>query len=135
LSMRARLAAHRKNPPCSGCHQLMDPLGFALENFDAVGKWRTLGDAGEPIDASGALPDGTPLDGAAELRAALLSSDRFVATLTEKLMTYAIGRGVEYYDMPTVRAIVRAAAKQDYKLSDLIVGVATSAPFTMRMAE
>ena len=97
----------------------MDPLGFALENFDAVGKWRTLDETGEPIDASGVLPDGTEVRRPAPgLRQALLDdSDQFVTTLTEKLLTYALGRGVEYYDAPAVRAIVREAAPQDYRFS------------------
>ncbi|HLF13189.1 MAG TPA: DUF1592 domain-containing protein [Gammaproteobacteria bacterium] len=132
LSMRERLAAHRADPACAGCHALMDPLGFALENFDAVGRWRTLGESGAPIDAAGTLPDGTPFEGAAGLRDALLSSDQFVATLTEKLLTYALGRGVEYYDMPAVRAIVREAAANDYRFSAFIVGVVQSPPFQMR---
>jgi hypothetical protein len=113
----------------------MDPLGFALENFNAIGQWRTLGDAGEPIDASGALPDGTPFQGIDGLRDALLSSDLFLTTLTEKLMTYALGRGVEYYDMPTVRAIVRDAAADDYRFSDLILGVVASPAFRIRGSE
>ena len=96
---------------------MMDPLGFALENFDAVGRWRTLGESSEPIDASGVLPDGTKFDGPAGLRQALLAqSDQFVTTLTEKLLTYALGRGVEYYDAPAVRAIVRDAARQRLSL-------------------
>jgi uncharacterized protein DUF1592/uncharacterized protein DUF1588/uncharacterized protein DUF1587/uncharacterized protein DUF1585/uncharacterized protein DUF1595/cytochrome c len=135
LSMRDRLAAHRANPACAGCHAMMDPLGFALENFDATGRWRTLGDAGEAIDASGKMPDGTAFDGVAEFRAALLSDDRFVATLTEKLLTYALGRGVEYYDQPAVRAIVRDAAADDYRFSSLVAGVVRSAPFRMRKSE
>jgi hypothetical protein len=110
----------------------MDPLGFALENFDAIGAWRTLDDAGGPIEAAGTLPDGTAFSGADELREALLGSDRFVATLTEKLLTYALGRGVEYYDQPAVRAIVRAAAAEDYRFSKLITGVVASPPFQMR---
>jgi hypothetical protein len=132
LPMRERLAAHRERPACSGCHSLMDPLGFTLENFDAVGKWRTLDDTGASIDVSGALPDGKPFEGAEGLRNALLSSDRFVATLAEKLLTYALGRGVEYYDMPAVRAIVREAAAHDYRLGTFVVGVVQSTPFQMR---
>jgi hypothetical protein len=132
LSMRDRLAAHRASPSCASCHALMDPLGFALENFDAIGAWRTLDDAGGPIEAAGTLPDGTAFSGADELREALLGSDRFVATLTEKLLTYALGRGVEYYDQPAVRAIVRAAAAEDYRFSKLITGVVASPPFQMR---
>jgi hypothetical protein len=132
LSIRERLAEHRRNPTCASCHALMDPLGFALENFDAVGKWRTLNEAGGAVDASGTLPDGTQFAGAAEFRAALLGSDRFVATLTEKLLTYALGRGVEYYDQPTVRAIVRDAAAHDYRFSALVAGIVQSTPFQLR---
>jgi hypothetical protein len=132
ISMRERLALHRDNPNCSGCHALMDPLGFGLENFNATGQWRTLGDAGEAIDASGELPNGTAFDGAAGLREALLSSDLFVQTLTEKLMTYALGRGVEAGDMPEIRRIVREVALDDYRLSALIMGVVESVPFRMR---
>jgi hypothetical protein len=134
LPMRERLAQHRADPSCASCHALMDPLGFALENFNAIGQWRTLGDAGEPIDAAGALPDGTPFDGVDGLRDALLSSDLFLTTLTEKLMTYALGRGVEYYDMPAVRAIVRDAAESDYRLSSLILGIVESPAFRLRGA-
>jgi hypothetical protein len=132
ISMRERLSRHRDNPNCSGCHALMDPLGFSLENFNAVGQWRTLGDAGEPIDASGTLPDGTVFDGLDGLRSSLLSSDLFVQTLTEKLMTYALGRGVEAHDMPEIRRIVREAALDDYRLSAIIMGIVESVPFRMR---
>jgi hypothetical protein len=132
LPMRERLARHRADPTCASCHALMDPLGFALENFNAIGQWRTLGDAGEPIDAAGALPDGTPFEGIEGLRTALLSSDLFLQTLAEKLLTYALGRGVEYYDMPTVRAIVRDAAEDDYRFSALILGIVDSPAFRMR---
>jgi hypothetical protein len=132
ISMRERLARHRDNPNCSGCHALMDPLGFSLENFNAVGQWRTLGDAGEGIDAGGELPDGTAFDGVAGLREALLSTDLFVQTLTEKLMTYALGRGVQAQDMPAIRRIARDAALDDYQLSAIIMGVVESVPFQMR---
>ena len=135
VSMRARLAAHRDNPNCASCHALMDPLGFALENFDAVGRWRTIDEAGTTIDASGALPDGTPLEGVAGLKTALLSSDGFVTTLTEKLLTYALGRGIEPYDMPAVRGIVNDAAASDYRFSALILGIARSTPFQMRKSQ
>jgi hypothetical protein len=110
----------------------MDPLGFALENFNAVGVWRTLDDTGGAVDASGTLPDGTAFEGVAEFRAALESSDLFVRTLTEKLLTYGLGRGVEHYDQPAVRAIVREAAGDDYRFSDLILGVVESPPFQSR---
>jgi hypothetical protein len=132
ISMRERLARHRANPTCAGCHAVMDPLGFSLENFNSIAQWRTLGDAGEPIDAAGALPDGTAFEGVDGLRAALLSSDLFLLTLSEKLMTYALGRGVEAHDMPEIRRIVREAALDDYRLSALIMGVVDSVPFRMR---
>jgi hypothetical protein len=132
LSMRQRLEQHRANPVCASCHSMMDPLGFSLENFDAVGKWRTLGESGDAIDATGRAPDGSVFEGVAGLRDALLRSDRFVPTLTEKMLTYALGRGLEHYDAPAVRAIVRDAAKNDYRVSSLIVGIVQSAPFRMR---
>jgi hypothetical protein len=132
LTLRERLTAHRENPTCASCHSLMDPLGFALENFNAVGVWRTLDDTGGPVDASGTLPDGTAFTGVAEFRAALESSDLFVRTLTEKLLTYGLGRGVEHYDQPAVRAIVREAAENDYRFSDLILGLVQSPPFQSR---
>jgi hypothetical protein len=133
-SVRERLAEHRKNPTCAGCHRLTDPVGFALENYDAVGRWRTL-DGGEPIDPSGTLFDGTPFNGVADLQQAILShSDLFVTTLSEKLLTFAIGRGVEYYDAPAVRKIVRDARADDYRFSSLIVGIVNSMPFRMRKA-
>jgi hypothetical protein len=132
LTLRERLTAHRQNPSCASCHSLMDPLGFALENFNAVGVWRTLDDTGGPVDASGALPDGTSFEGVAEFRTALESSDLFVRTLTEKLLTYGLGRGVEHYDQPAVRAIVREAAEEGYRFSDLILGLVQSPPFQSR---
>jgi mono/diheme cytochrome c family protein len=135
-SVRERMEEHRKNPACSGCHNIMDPLGFSLENFDAVGAWRVRSESGAPIDASGKLVDGTSVDGPVGLRNALLArSGAFTQTLTEKLMTYAIGRGIEYYDMPAVRSIVRAAAPADYRFSSLILGIVRSAPFQMRRTE
>ena len=136
LPMRRAMEAHRENPACSGCHAQMDPLGFALENFDAIGRWRTRTEAFEAIDASGALPSGATFEGVGGLRKVLLSqSDRFVATLTERLLTYGVGRGLEYYDMPAVRQIVRDAAREDYTLSSLVSGVIKSAPFQMRRSE
>jgi hypothetical protein len=133
LSMRERMAEHRANPACANCHATIDPLGFALEQFDAVGRWRRLDESFGPIDPSGALPNGTKFEGLADFKKELLRHpEQFVATLTEKLLTYALGRGVEYYDMPTVRRIVRQAAPGHYKLSSLIVGIATSEPFIMR---
>ena len=134
LTMRERLAKHRSTPSCASCHNLMDPLGFALENFNAVGVWRTIDETGAAIDAAGTLPDGTPFNNVAEFRAALENSDLFVMTLTEKLLTYGLGRGVEAYDQPAVRAIVREAAESDYRFSDLILGVVQSAPFQLRRA-
>jgi hypothetical protein len=132
ISMRERMAVHRANPTCASCHALMDPLGFSLENFNAIGQWRTLGAAGETIDAYGAMPDGTGFDGVAGLKAQLIASDQFLETMTEKLLTYALGRGVEYYDMPAVRQIVREAADDDYRMSSFIIGVVESVPFRMR---
>ena len=135
LSMRERMEQHRRNPVCASCHAMMDPLGLSLENFDAVGKWRTLGESSASIDASGVFPDGTRFEGAAGLRQMLLQSDRFVPTVTEKLLTYALGRGLEYYDAPAVREIVRSAARDEYRFSTLIAGVVQSTPFLMRRAE
>ena len=134
LSMRQRMEEHRANPVCASCHSMMDPLGLALENFDAVGRWRTLGEGSAPIDASSVLPGGTPFEGPAGLRRELLASERFVATLTEKMLTYALGRGLEHYDAPAVRAILREAAPSDYRLTQLIVGIVQSTPFRMRRA-
>ena len=133
LSMRAAMEQHRANPVCASCHQLMDPPGLSLENFDAVGRWRDRSETKAAIDASGALPDGTEYEGPSGLKAALLRHpDRFVTTVTEKLLTYALGRGVEYYDAAAVRSIVRNAAENDYRLSSLILGVVDSVPFQMR---
>ena len=133
LSMREAMEQHRANPVCASCHRLMDPLGLALENFDAIGRWRDRSETRGSIDATGELPDGTPFDGPAGLKDALLRHpERFVTTVTEKLMTYALGRGVEYYDAPAVRAIVRASAAGGYRLSSLVKGVVRSAPFQMR---
>jgi hypothetical protein len=131
-SLRQRMEAHRKNPVCASCHKIMDPIGFALENFDLVGTWRDR-DGPAAVDASGQLVDGTPLHGPADLRQALLTrSNAFVTTATEKLLTYALGRPIEYYDMPTVRSIVRRAAQNDYRFSSLVLGVLESAPFQMK---
>ena len=112
---------------------MMDPLGLALENFNAIGQWRTLGESGLPIDAEGALPDGTPFEGMDGLKESLIDSELFVVTLTEKMLTYALGRGLEHYDAPAVRAIVREARNDDYNLSSLVQGVVESLPFQMRM--
>src|SRR5262249_31780100 len=119
-------------PACAGCHKLMDPLGFALENFDAVGAWRNE-DGGSRIDASGQLMDGTKVDGVVTLRQALLKRpEMFVGTLTEKLLTYGLGRRLTYHDQPVVREIVRGAAADNYKFSSLVLGIVHSAPFQMR---
>ena len=135
-SLRARLEAHRANPACSGCHSRMDPLGFALENFDAVGQWRDADAGGAPIDTAGVLPDGAAFDGLPALRDILHGRrDEFVATVTEKLLTYALGRGVEHYDRPAIRAIVREAAADDYRWSSIILGITRSLPFQMRRSE
>jgi len=123
---------HRKNPACASCHAVIGPLGFALEGFDAVGRWRELDELGDPIDASGALPDGTSFRNLEELRSALESSELFRVAFAEKLMVYALGRGLEHYDMPAVRAIVRDAAKHDNRLSRFLLGVIESTPFQMR---
>jgi uncharacterized protein DUF1592/uncharacterized protein DUF1588/uncharacterized protein DUF1585 len=133
-TLRERMEQHRASPTCAGCHKVLDPLGFALENFDGVGAWRSR-EAGLPIDASGLLADGTKVDGVVALRNALVGrSDIFVQTLTEKLMIYALGRGLQHYDMPVVRDVVRHAAKQDYRFSSLVMGIVTSPPFQMRVA-
>ena len=132
-SMRERMAAHRDNPACASCHAMIDPLGFGLERFDPVGRLRDVDEQFQPIDASGTLPDGTSFNGVAELRAALVRRpDRFVGTLVEKLLTYALGRGVEPHDMPAVRAIVREAEAHDYRFSSMILGVVKSLPFRER---
>ena len=130
-TMRQQLEAHRISPTCAACHQIFEPMGLALENFDAVGAWRTL-DEGTPIDASGILPDGTKVDGAVSLRSSLLRySDQFVRVVTEKLLTYALGRGIEYQDMPMVRTIAREAAPSKYRFSSLVMGIVKSDMFQM----
>ena len=135
LSMRAAMERHRANPACASCHAQMDPLGFALENFDAIGRWRDRGESNDAIDASGVLPDGSAFEGPAGMREALLRDERrFVATITEKLLTYALGRNVESFDMPAVRAIVRDAAADDYSFASIVVGIVESIPFQMRLA-
>jgi mono/diheme cytochrome c family protein len=133
LTMRERMAEHRANPPCSICHKIMDPIGFALENFDAVGRWRVQ-DGDAKIDASDVVYDGTKVDGAAGLRNFLLSRrEVFVQTMTEKLLTYALGRPVEYYDMPAVRKILREASGNGDRFSSIVLGIVASPPFQMRM--
>ena len=134
-SVRQRLELHRASPSCASCHAVMDPVGFSLENFDLIGEYRSE-DGGVPVNATGRLTDGTALDGPASLRKALLDRRGAVAsTATEKLLTYALGRHVEYFDMPAVRTIVRDAARQDYRFSSLITGIVKSVPFQMKRAE
>jgi hypothetical protein len=134
MSVRERLEEHRKSPACASCHKIMDPLGFALENFDAIGQWRARSEDGAPIDASGVLLDGSKVDGPTTLRAALMSRPEvFVTTLTEKLMTYALGRGVDSSDMPAIREIVARAAKDQYHFSDLVTGIVKSPEFQMKI--
>jgi hypothetical protein len=132
LSVRERLAEHRANAVCATCHNLMDPIGFSLENFDAVGRWRNI-EEGKPVDVSGGLPDGSKFTGVTGLEEALLKRpDVFVGTLAEKLLTFALGRGVEHYDGPAIRKVVRDAGAADYRFSSIIVGLVRSTPFTMR---
>jgi len=132
LSVRERLAQHRADAACASCHNLMDPIGFALENFDAVGRWRTL-EEGQPVDASGGLPDGSKFTGVAALEDGLRNRpDVFVSAFAEKLLTFALGRGLEHYDAPAIRKIVRDAKAADYRFSSIIVGITQSTPFTMR---
>ena len=138
LTMRERLEEHRANPVCANCHKLMDPIGLSMENFDAIGAWRTrdgstVSNPGTPIDASGVLLDGTKVDGVVALRKALVRQPEiFVSTLTEKLMLYALGRGLGYYDMPAVRSIVRESERENYRFSSLILGIVKSNPFQKR---
>jgi hypothetical protein len=134
-SMRERMAQHRANPACAGCHQLMDPIGFSTENFDATGRWRLL-EGGVPIDASGSLPDGTSFEGMAGLRRALLARpELFISTLSEKLLTYALGRGLEYYDSAAVRSVVQNSRPADYRFSSIVLNIVKSTPFTMRRSQ
>ena len=132
-TVRDRLQQHRENPACAVCHAPMDPLGLSLENYDAIGAWRTTGEADLPIDASGALPDGTQFHGPAGLRTVVLErQDQFVDTVTEKLLSYALGRGPEHVDRPVIRRIARDAASDNYRWSSIIVGIVKSTPFRMR---
>jgi hypothetical protein len=136
LPMREQMAAHRKNPVCAGCHAQMDQLGFALENFDAIGEWRDMYPSGARVDAAAQLPDGTKFNGPTELRQVLAThTDEFLTTMTEKLLTYALGRGLEATDAPAVRKIKKNAARDDYRFGSLIQGIVTSTPFQMRLAE
>jgi hypothetical protein len=132
LSVRERLSEHRTNAQCAPCHNMMDPLGLSLEKYDAIGR-RRMSEAGSAIDSSGGLPDGSKFGDVNGLESALLRRpDLFVGTVTEKLLTYALGRGVEYYDAPATRTIVRDARAQNYRLSSIILGVVKSQPFQMR---
>jgi hypothetical protein len=134
LPVRQRLAQHRAHAACASCHEIIDPVGFALEHYDAIGRWRVL-EAGQPIDDAGSLPDGTTFVGVAGLEQALLSrGELLVQTLTEKLLTFALGRGVDESDAPAVRQIVRQARAADYRFSSLILGIVQSVPFQMRSA-
>ena len=135
-SIRERMEQHRANPSCAVCHRVMDPPGFALEHFDATGRWRTADETGAPVDAAGALADGTLVDGPATLRQALLGyEESFVRTVTEKLLTYALGRRIEYYDQPAIRKIAGAAASDGHSWSSIVLGIVRSAPFQMRRSE
>jgi mono/diheme cytochrome c family protein len=134
LTIREAMAAHRASPECANCHAQMDPIGFALENFDAIGRWRDV-EGGRPVEATSTLPDGTIVDGVAGLKHLVLRSpERFVSAVTEKLLMYAVGRNIQYYDAPAIRAIVREAAAQNYTFAALIEGIAKSVPFRMRSA-
>ncbi len=134
-TLRERMSAHRANPACASCHNIIDPTGFALENFDAVGRWRVVDESFNTIDASGVLPDGTPFEGVTDMIAALVRRpERFVTTVTEKLLTYALGRGVEHYDMPAVRRIVSEAAEDDFRFQTIVVNIVNSYPFRYRRA-
>jgi hypothetical protein len=135
-TLRERIAQHRANPVCATCHNMIDPAGFALENFDAVGRWRVVDESFNTIDTSAALPDGTKFDGVVGLRTALAERpERFVNTVTEKMMTYALGRGLEVYDMPAVRRVVKDAARDGYRMQTLVAGIVKSYPFLYRRSE
>jgi len=135
LSVRELMELHRSKPFCEGCHKIMDPIGLAMENFDVIGRWRTV-DNGSPIDTAGQLVDGTHIDGPVELRAALLKyEEQIVRNVAEKMLIYAVGRGTEYYDQPVIRQIVRNAAAEDYRFSSLVLGIVTSEPFLKRATE
>jgi hypothetical protein len=135
LPMREQMAAHRANPVCAGCHAQMDQLGFALENFDGIGEWREIYASGARVDASAELPDGTKFSGPMELRQVLMKhSDEFLTTMTEKLLIYALGRGLEASDAPTVRRIKREAARDNLRFASLIQGIVESPSFRMKSA-
>ena len=132
-SVRDRLEVHRRNPVCAACHTAMDPLGFALEPFDAIGTYRSVSETGAPVDATGIMPSGAKFEGPSGLRQVLLQDrERFAVTVTEKLMAFALGRGLEYYDRPAVRRVTQAAASHDYRWSDIVLGIVKSVPFQMR---
>jgi hypothetical protein len=132
-TIRERLAQHRTDASCNSCHSVIDPLGLALENYDVVGGWRNIDEAGKPVDSAGTTANGSKVEGLSGLRALLLAQpEQFPRTVTEKLMAYALGRRLEYYDQPTVRKIVRESAARDYRWSSLIVGIAQSPAFQMR---
>jgi hypothetical protein len=132
-TVREQLELHRKNPACASCHRVIDPVGFALENFDSVGKWRDTGPDGAPLDVAGILADGSKVNGPVALREAILSRpDAFATVVTERMLTYALGRGLEPGDMPVVRRIVKKAAQNDYRLSSIVMSIVDSAPFQMR---
>jgi hypothetical protein len=132
-TVRGQLELHRQNPACASCHRVIDPVGFALENFDPVGNWRDTGPDGAPLDVAGTLADGAKVDGPAALRDAILSRPgAFVTIVAEKMLTYALGRGLEPSDMPVVRKIVKKAVQNEYRLSSIVAGIVESAPFQMR---
>jgi hypothetical protein len=134
-SLRQQLEAHRANPTCASCHARLDPLGFALENFDAIGEWRTQ-DGDGPVDTAGSLPDGRKFDGPDGLKKILLGDrDAFTRCLTQKLLTYALGRGLEYYDEPTVRSIATHVAADNFRFSRLVLEITNSLPFRMRVPQ
>jgi hypothetical protein len=135
-TIRERLAQHRTNPTCASCHSVIDPLGFALEQFDAIGAWRTTDETGKPVDSRTTTLDGATLEGVAGLRKQLLEEpEQFPRTVTEKLLAYALGRRLEYYDQPAVRAIVRDAAPARYNWSSLVLGIVKTPAFLMREGE
>jgi len=143
MTMRQQMAEHRDNPVCASCHKMMDGLGLALENFDQAGRWRSVDQGADSrnskfvsIDASGNFPDGEPFEGIVGLRQGVIKrADLFYSTFTEKLLTYALGRGLEYYDMPTVRAIDRDAANAQYRFSSVVLDIVNSLPFQMRRSQ
>jgi len=133
--VRERMELHRANEPCNSCHKIMDPIGLTLENFDAVGAWRER-DSGYPVVTAGELVDGTPIDSPVSLRNAILGySEAYLRNFTTQLLTYALGRGAEYYDMPVVRQIVRESGENDNRFVPIVIGIVNSLPFQMRRAE